>query len=102
MTTWNYRVIKNAGLFERHYTPGTDRLPDTTYVTFGVHTVYYEDGKIIGWSELPVELGGYDSFDEARADADRIAEAFQRPVLTPDATGKSLRPAGWYAPEVAS
>ena len=47
--TWNYRVIK----YKSHH--------DTI---FALHEVFYDDGKIEGWTERPIDLDGFESVDD--------------------------------------
>jgi len=51
--TWNYRIVRHRHTMESGY----------SYDWYGVHEIYYEDGKITGWIDSPVTLDG-DSLED--------------------------------------
>lgn len=59
---WNYRIIK------------------TIEDAYEVRSVYYESGKIVGWSDKPACIASF-TVQEMRADIDLILTAFTKPVL---------------------
>jgi hypothetical protein len=62
MTTWNYRVVKNEGVF-------------------AIHEAYYDDaGEVMTITVEPMAPRG-DSLAELRADLEKFCQALAEPVL---------------------
>lgn len=66
--SWNHRVVKSE--------------PDEQGYTYcSIRNVFYdEDGEIFGWSAEAVDPFG-SNLEELKADFDRMAKAFNLPVL---------------------
>lgn len=62
---WNYRVIKQKGLY-------------------ALHEVYYEDGgdEKIGWGEEPADVSGCENVAGVQRHLDWMREALEKPVLS--------------------
>ena len=64
---WNYRVVSGR-------------------YAYGIHEVYYEDGKVALHTDNPIHPSG-ETLEELKADYKRMAEAFDKPVLDYDKIG---------------
>lgn len=59
---WNYRIVEKAG-------------------TFGIHEVYYENGKPVMVSVEAMTLGCFESVDDLKGDLELLNKALEKPVL---------------------
>lgn len=75
-TYWNYRIL------EREYSSPTGSY---TIPVYGIHEVYYENDKVVSWSENPITLGGFDyetnPKEEMKAELELINKALTKPIL---------------------
>jgi len=69
-TTWNYRVMMKKD-------------KDTSIEEFAIHTVFYNDGKPIAYSDTPVSPYGY-SLDDIAFDIDLLSKALDQPIFDID------------------
>ena len=69
--TWNYRVVSRA------YPGAGDH---ETIREYSIHEVYYDDDKIIGMTESPVEPYGQDE-QELKDSIQWMLQAFEKPTL---------------------
>jgi hypothetical protein len=63
---WNHRVMR-----KEH---------DNSESTYGIHEVYYKQGKANMWTEDPVEVTG-DDVQELKQTLERMLLALEKPIL---------------------
>ncbi len=68
---WDYRIVKHR---EKNF-PGTAIVE-----WFGIHTVFYTDGKPDSTGKRPYAIEGM-SIDKIKKDLKLIEEAFDKPIL---------------------
>jgi hypothetical protein len=71
---WNFRVIHEV-------TSIPD--PDAPEERWGIHEVHYKDGKPYAYTENPVTVCSYEDIEGLSWYYETMAEAFDKPVLTP-------------------
>ena len=73
-SNWNYRVIRKTHEQESLTNPGEK------WVTFGIHEVYYSDGKPNMTTSNPMKPDG-DTLEELQEDMEHFQLALSKPVL---------------------
>ena len=73
--TWNYRIIVRQ---------------DDDEEDFSIYEVYYEDDKIVAWTQDRVGISG-NSIEELREAYKKFGRAFDKPILRPSfVNGKEI------------
>ena len=82
--TWNYRVVSRA-----YPGPGDHE----TIREYYIHEVYYDDGRIIGMTENPMEPYGQDE-QELKDSIELMLQAFEKPTLKEEELENAFRSGG--------
>lgn len=79
--TWDYRVMRRAVKIK-----GTKKYD----VSFGIYEVYFDNGRVEGWTTDPVEPHG-DTLDDLKTDIKWMRQALKKPVLDYNKLDRQLK-----------